>query len=53
VPPGALFPRSPHASGASGRPRPLVEWRQEELRFPIHPLCRVLWQPGSDLRTLR
>ncbi|NXT34888.1 NLRP3 protein, partial [Pelecanoides urinatrix] len=36
------------AAGAGGRPRP-----QEEPHSPIHPLCRALRHPGSDLRVLR
>ncbi|XP_052667927.1 NACHT, LRR and PYD domains-containing protein 12-like [Harpia harpyja] len=38
------------ASGAGGRRRPLAE---EEPDSPIHPLCRALRHPGSDLRVLR
>ncbi|XP_050753304.1 NACHT, LRR and PYD domains-containing protein 3-like isoform X1 [Gymnogyps californianus] len=45
-------PRS-GALGDRGHPRPLAEWRQEELHSPIHPLCQALRHPGSDLRALR
>ncbi|NXU24670.1 NLRP3 protein, partial [Thalassarche chlororhynchos] len=48
----ASVPRS-GASGAGGRPRPLAERRREELHSPIHPLCRALRHPGSDLQVLR
>ncbi|NWR60701.1 NLRP3 protein, partial [Bucorvus abyssinicus] len=41
------LPRS-GASGAGEHPRP-----QEELHSPMHPLCRALRHPGSDLRVLR
>ncbi|XP_075609230.1 NACHT, LRR and PYD domains-containing protein 3-like [Balearica regulorum gibbericeps] len=52
--PHASVPRS-GASGAGGRPHPrvLTERQREELHSPIHPLCRALRHPGSNLRALR
>ncbi|XP_064309078.1 NACHT, LRR and PYD domains-containing protein 12 [Phalacrocorax carbo] len=47
----ASLPRS-GASGASARPRPLAE-RRQELHPSIYLLCQALRHPGSHLRVLR